>query len=276
VGWSPRRPVGVLRKTQLRPSDEGEIEVCGHCGAGGKLKRCGLCLSMMYCGVDCQRANYQTHKVVCVLLRAALDLQKWTETRAVYEVMCEGPALSSLPPDCLEPYKLCHVPSGSLLLDVTLAEGQAVPKVPFLRARLGCGTFQMAPFASPGRMFTEIIGTQGKTLLVSDGDCSVGSKKDPQPMLRTELVISGCDLSGVQTIRARNCYLELRDCLACPLSSIDAVVVLINVRINDAPHNSLALHASSNAVLVNSTLTGCGVDHHEEYDEDDWGELLLV
>ena len=55
------------------PPHAGRMEKCMFCGkrehelgAGKKLKRCGRCRGALYCGTDCQKSDWQTHKVVCV------------------------------------------------------------------------------------------------------------------------------------------------------------------------------------------------------------------
>jgi len=42
--------------------------VCGHCRAEGVRKRCGGC-GTSYCNLDCQKANFPTHKKLCKILK---------------------------------------------------------------------------------------------------------------------------------------------------------------------------------------------------------------
>lgn len=45
--------------------------VCAHCGEkpeeGGKLMKCAACKAAYFCGRDCQRAAWQSHKRLCVV-----------------------------------------------------------------------------------------------------------------------------------------------------------------------------------------------------------------
>ncbi|KAF9060632.1 hypothetical protein BDP27DRAFT_1370372 [Rhodocollybia butyracea] len=79
----PESPAGNLRKQQLpypyvRYEPDGTRTVvenhvvatdrCANCGKRDtKLARCGTCLKVAYCGVDCQKADWKKHKAtVCV------------------------------------------------------------------------------------------------------------------------------------------------------------------------------------------------------------------
>ena len=41
-----------------------DVDVCEHCGVGGRLKTCSVC-STKYCSKECQVAAWKTHKAVC-------------------------------------------------------------------------------------------------------------------------------------------------------------------------------------------------------------------
>jgi hypothetical protein len=42
-----------------------DLDKCGKCGREGELKKCARCLSVAYCGRECQTAHWPTHKVHC-------------------------------------------------------------------------------------------------------------------------------------------------------------------------------------------------------------------
>ena len=42
-----------------------ELNVCDHCGKNGAEKRCGRCWTARYCGENCQREAWLTHKTAC-------------------------------------------------------------------------------------------------------------------------------------------------------------------------------------------------------------------
>jgi hypothetical protein len=44
-----------------------DVDVCEHCGVGGRLKKCSVC-SVKYCSRECQVAAWRTHKAVCGVL----------------------------------------------------------------------------------------------------------------------------------------------------------------------------------------------------------------
>lgn len=46
--------------------DDHHQDVCQHCGKRGHLPRCGRCKMVRYCGAECQRADWSTHKPHCV------------------------------------------------------------------------------------------------------------------------------------------------------------------------------------------------------------------
>jgi MYND finger len=40
-------------------------KVCNVCGKGGRLKKCGRCETVFYCGVECQKKDWDEHKGKC-------------------------------------------------------------------------------------------------------------------------------------------------------------------------------------------------------------------
>ena len=64
-------PLAVMN----RPAEGGGAEApplrqppttCNHCGTGqGRLSRCARCQNRWFCGKECQREDYKTHKHAC-------------------------------------------------------------------------------------------------------------------------------------------------------------------------------------------------------------------
>ncbi|KZV67092.1 hypothetical protein PENSPDRAFT_64563 [Peniophora sp. CONT] len=46
-------------------SDGSSSAICSRCGKRDKPRVCSQCKSTSYCGVDCQKADWKTHKLVC-------------------------------------------------------------------------------------------------------------------------------------------------------------------------------------------------------------------
>jgi hypothetical protein len=62
---------GCGERKPVTSAPTGDIETCAACGrSGADLKRCGGCRLVMYCGADCQRADWTVHKEVCKMARA--------------------------------------------------------------------------------------------------------------------------------------------------------------------------------------------------------------
>lgn len=45
-------------------------EQCGKSGNENEFKKCGRCLTVKYCGKDCQVANWKNHKLVCKIINS--------------------------------------------------------------------------------------------------------------------------------------------------------------------------------------------------------------
>ena len=45
-----------------------DVDLCEHCGAGGRIKVCSGCNTTKYCSRECQVAAWKNHKVVCGIL----------------------------------------------------------------------------------------------------------------------------------------------------------------------------------------------------------------
>lgn len=50
--------------------EEKEVQLCAQCGKEGEFQVCGRCRIAYYCGVECQRAAWKTHKLTCVSRKA--------------------------------------------------------------------------------------------------------------------------------------------------------------------------------------------------------------
>lgn len=60
---------GLLEPQAESSSSSKAPEVCAQCSkTGGSLKPCNKCHTTLYCGKDCQKAHFKTHKKVCASL----------------------------------------------------------------------------------------------------------------------------------------------------------------------------------------------------------------
>jgi len=54
------------RNTPVEAGEFTRLDQCSHCRKiSDKMSRCGRCKKVCYCGVDCQRSAWPSHKLVC-------------------------------------------------------------------------------------------------------------------------------------------------------------------------------------------------------------------
>lgn len=59
------KTANVKVKTEKAPKPAQQEERCASCGSPASGNKCGSCKSVSYCGRDCQRAHWPTHKAEC-------------------------------------------------------------------------------------------------------------------------------------------------------------------------------------------------------------------
>jgi hypothetical protein len=60
------RGTGVRNLAKVVGKDATQCGCCGRSRAdAGSLMKCGRCKQVSYCNVDCQKADWKTHKPVC-------------------------------------------------------------------------------------------------------------------------------------------------------------------------------------------------------------------
>ena len=64
-GITPKEVKKALKDSGMKASTEQALG-CASCGiVTGDLKRCGRCKAVVYCGPECQRKHWPTHKLTC-------------------------------------------------------------------------------------------------------------------------------------------------------------------------------------------------------------------
>ena len=82
---------------------ESSLRSCGKCHrsqADISLKRCAKCVNQWYCGRDCQRADWKTHKAICISPQQT-DTQKPGQTTTYFNAVPNvvGDIFKSICPD---------------------------------------------------------------------------------------------------------------------------------------------------------------------------------
>lgn len=54
---------------KLGPSHEPLCATCAQCNKLVKVKKCGKCKTIRYCGKECQKADYDRHKKICKTIK---------------------------------------------------------------------------------------------------------------------------------------------------------------------------------------------------------------
>lgn len=75
AGWPPDRAVPKLRPSAAQLATAaavigGGAQQCDECGATCALQRCAKCKVAGYCGSECQKRAWPTHKPICKALVA--------------------------------------------------------------------------------------------------------------------------------------------------------------------------------------------------------------